>query len=125
MTALRQTTGALGEATAANHLLGLGWAIVERNARTRYGEIDLIGLDRGALVFVEVKALRGGGAAAASRALESIGPRKRLQVRRLARAWISERRTGRAYSSIRFDAIGVAVSPPGRAAAIEHVRAAF
>ncbi|MDQ4106622.1 MAG: YraN family protein [Actinomycetota bacterium] len=31
-----------GEALALEHLLGKGYSLVERNYRTRYGEIDLI-----------------------------------------------------------------------------------
>jgi putative endonuclease len=121
----RRSTGRGGERAAAEHFRRSGWCLIARNARTRHGEIDLIGLDREALVFVEVKALRGSDAAAAARALEAIGPRKRLQVRRLARAWLAEHGRAQRYREIRFDAVGVALGPSGRACAIAHVPAAF
>jgi putative endonuclease len=119
----RRGLGNAGEDAAAAHLAEVGLGIVERNARTRYGEIDIVALGGGSLVFVEVKALRGRGSAVALRALDSIGPRKRVQVRRLARAWLAERPSPGRYSYIRFDAVGVAVAPG--AIHIEHVEAAF
>ncbi|HEV2220209.1 MAG TPA: YraN family protein, partial [Casimicrobiaceae bacterium] len=48
-------TGARAEALAARYLAAQGLAIVARNFRTRFGEIDLIARDRGVLVFVEVR----------------------------------------------------------------------
>ena len=52
----KQITGKHGEDLAADTLLGLGYAILARRYRTRYGEIDIIARDRDVLVFVEVKA---------------------------------------------------------------------
>ncbi len=124
MTDARRGTGRAGEDAAAGWLARNGIAVLERNARTRYGELDIVAVDGETLVFVEVKALRGRGAERAERALEAIGPRKRLQVRRLARAWLAERpRPPSPYAEIRFDAIGVALGPRG--AEIVHIPAAF
>ena len=120
----RPQTGALGELAAHQWLRRAGWRLLERNARTRYGELDIVARDRSTLVFVEVKARRGSSRQEALLALESIGPKKRLQIRRLARAWLAELGdTG--YSEIRFDAIGVAVGSGGETAALEHLSAAF
>jgi len=44
-----------GENLAAQYLEGQGIEILERNYRTDYGEIDLIGLDKEELVFFEIK----------------------------------------------------------------------
>jgi putative endonuclease len=52
----RQRIGRWGEDLAATHLAGRGWQILERNARTPYGEIDLVARAADMLVFVEVKA---------------------------------------------------------------------
>ncbi|HKJ35085.1 MAG TPA: YraN family protein [Solirubrobacterales bacterium] len=121
----RRRTGASGERAAAEYLAGRGLALVERNARTRFGELDLICAGGGALVFVEVKTLVGRGEQDAERALDSIGPRKRLQVRRLARAWLAERRSRPGYEEVRFDAVGVSVAASGRVNGLVHVPAAF
>lgn len=51
----RKRIGSEGEERAARHLEKQGYRILERNYRAPYGEIDLIALDRGELVFVEVK----------------------------------------------------------------------
>ena len=55
MSLLRKLLGRTGEDLAAKHLAGRGYAILERNYRAPYGEIDLIALDGGTVVFVEVK----------------------------------------------------------------------
>ena len=50
-----QKMGKEGEDVAARYLSSLGFTILERNYKCRYGEIDIIALDRGILCFVEVK----------------------------------------------------------------------
>jgi len=51
-----QKIGRWGEAAAAEFLLARGYAILERNARTPLGEIDIVACREGITVFVEVKA---------------------------------------------------------------------
>ena len=92
MTVARQRTGALAEELVARHLLAAGWEIVERNARTRYGELDIVARDGRALVFLEVKAGRAGAAFGPERPILAVDARKQRQVRRLATAWMAERR---------------------------------
>jgi putative endonuclease len=126
MTKARLTTGRRAEELVAAGLAAAGWELLERNARTRYGELDVVALDGTSLVFVEVKAGVAGAAFGPLRPIESIGPRKQLQVRRLATAWIAERRgTGclPRVESIRFDAIGVTFGP--HRPQVEHIRSAF
>ena len=55
MSLLRKILGRSGEDRAANYLADRGYTILERNYEASYGEIDLIALDRGTVVFVEVK----------------------------------------------------------------------
>lgn len=63
--------------------------MVERNARTRYGEIDIICHDGRGFVFVEVKARR---VSSFVPAVEAVGPRKLDRLTRLAEAWLALRR---------------------------------
>ena len=73
----RASDGSAAEAIAARHLSERGLAIVERNARSRFGEIDVVARDGDTLVFVEVRLRRSdryGGAAA------SITPAKRAKL---------------------------------------------
>ncbi len=51
----RQVIGAWGEDQAAEYLIKQGLTILERNYRTREGEVDLIARDGDTLIFVEVK----------------------------------------------------------------------
>ena len=53
----RRALGRRGEEIAARHLERLGWRIVERNYRSREGELDLIAARGGTLAFCEVKTL--------------------------------------------------------------------
>jgi putative endonuclease len=120
----RRARGAAGEQAAAEMLTGLGYQIVERNFRTRYGELDVVAIDGDCLVFCEVRARVGRPGRGVDAALESIGPNKRLQLRKMAKEWfrahahLGTRRT-------RFDAVAVALAANGRALAIRHVRDAF
>lgn len=59
MKAFNKVTGKIGEDLAEKLLQEKGYAIIKRNFRTRYGEIDLICKEGDTLVFVEVKTKRG------------------------------------------------------------------
>jgi putative endonuclease len=128
MTVTRLRTGRLAEARAAEHLASLGYEILARNARTKYGELDLVVLDRSALVFVEVKAMRAGSKVGPERPVLWVTPRKQLQVRRLAAAWMADRRKAGStprYAQIRFDAVGVLLDRADVVLEIEHIAGAF
>ena len=125
MTVARRRTGQIAEDLVASRLAAAGWEIVERNARTRYGELDVIAMDGTTLVFVEVKAAREGTQFGPERPILSIGPQKQRRVRRLATAWMSERRDLPRYDEIRFDAVGVTLDRAGRPVEIEHIEGAF
>jgi len=51
----KQTLGKRGESLAAQFLTRKGYKIIDRNFHARYGEIDIVCLKDGILVFVEVK----------------------------------------------------------------------
>jgi putative endonuclease len=125
MTERRLSLGRQAEEWVAERLQARGWEIVDRNARTRYGELDIVALDGRTLVFVEVKAGRAGSAFGPERPVHAVGPRKQRQVRRLAAAWMSSHRDGPRYKEIRFDAIGVTCNRAGRAIAVDHIKNAF
>jgi putative endonuclease len=122
----RRQLGQLGEQLAADHLEARGLQIVERNFRTRYGELDLIAADDASLVFCEVKARIVRGDPGPLGPFASIGPRKRRQVRLMARLWLAARSDRRSRpAELRFDAIGVTLDPSGRLVGIEHLEGAF
>jgi putative endonuclease len=125
----RRTLGAAGERLAALHLEARGFEIVDRNFRTRHGELDLVASDARFLVFCEVKTRIGRAAPGPLGPLASIGVRKRRQVRAMAREWLGAHNPARRDSGsppeIRFDAIGLTLDHEGRLLALEHLEAAF
>jgi putative endonuclease len=112
----------------ADDLERRGMRVVARNERTSSvrGEIDLIALDGGALVFVEVKARRAGASVGPERPVMAVGHRKRQKLRSLALAWLRDHDGSvPPHSSLRFDVVGLRVDTRGRAVEWEHVRGAF
>lgn len=124
MTVARQSTGRAAEDLVAARLRAAGWRVVERNARTRHGEIDIVGLEGRCLVFVEVKAGRAGALAGPERPALAVGPQKRRRLRRLAAAWLARGAVPR-HAEIRFDVVGVLYGRDGGLLDVEHLRAAF
>jgi putative endonuclease len=119
----RRRLGAAGEQLAAEHLERRGFTILERNFRTRWGELDIVAFDGTTLVFCEVKSRRECGAGVD--ALASMHNRKRSQVRKLAGRWLVERAQRPRACELRFDAIGVTFDRLGRFVALEHLEGAF
>ena len=120
---VRHQLGKIGEGVAVEHLERRGLRILERNYRTRWGELDIVALDRQTLVFCEVKARRS--QARDRTPLEAVHPTKRAQVRRMAASWLAERKQRPYVPEMRFDAIGVTFDASGRLAGVEHLEGAF
>jgi putative endonuclease len=119
----RHRLGALGERLATDHLIRRGYTILERNYRTRWGELDIVAYDGRTLAFCEVKTRRLGFRGGTP--FEAIHPRKRAQVRRMVRSWLHDRPERPRAPEIRCDAIGVTVDGSGRLVALEHLEGAF
>jgi len=84
--------------------------VLDRNWRSREGEIDLVVVDpQGGLRFVEVRTRTGTGFGTPA---ESVTPAKRARVRTVARAWLAEHRRG--WPRIEFDVVGVDLSDASR-----------
>jgi putative endonuclease len=119
----RQSLGRLGEQLAAEHLARLGFQVLERNFRTRWGELDIVAFDGRTLAFCEVKTRRT--SASAITPFDSVTARKRRQVRKLARAWLAARGSHRFAAALRFDAIGVMLDRSGHLVSLDHLEGAF
>lgn len=110
--------GARAEALAARKLEAEGFRILERNVRTRHGELDLVALEGEVLVFVEVRSTRTqdfGGP------LVTVDHGKQRRVIRAAREYLLGH-PALAERAMRFDVVGVSYEP---ALEIAHVRDAF
>ncbi|MDR1205572.1 MAG: YraN family protein [Peptococcaceae bacterium] len=112
--------GALAEEAAAKYLAGEGCRIVERNFRTRLGEIDLIAEKEGVLVFVEVRSRRE-----ASRGLpqETVNQRKRQKIRRVATQYL--KRHFDMERLCRFDVVGILLGNRDQVQSVEWIQDAF
>jgi putative endonuclease len=115
----QRSIGESGEDIAAAYLQGLGFRILTRNYRKRFGEIDIVAEEGDALVFVEVKTRTS---TAFGSPLEAVDIRKQRRMARAALDYLGSRKQhGR---SARFDVVAVSLRSNGPAR-IEHVRNAF
>ena len=122
----RRRLGALGERLAAEHLEARGFTILDRNFRTRRGELDLVAGDARHLVFCEVKTRVFAGEPGPFGPLVAVGPDKRRRVRAMAREWLAGRSMGSAPAAeLRFDAIGISLDRSGRLVTLDHLEGAF
>ena len=95
--------GKRGEDQACRYIEEMGGRIVERNYRTRMGEIDIVAEDRGILCFVEVKYRKDRSAGYPA---EAVDARKQYIISRVSdhyrmRRHLSEDR------SFRFDVLSI------------------
>lgn len=97
--------GRRGEEVAIQYLLSRDYKIIERNFRTRFGEIDIIAKEKNELVFIEVKTRSSGQY---GEPCEAVDDRKIKHILRVAEYYIYIKRVRNIY--IRFDVIEVKVS---------------
>lgn len=92
--------GIIGEQVAVEYLSKSGYKILERNFATKMGEIDIIALKDGVIIFIEVKSRNyfshGSG-------LESVTPDKIYKLVRTADTYLVLHRM--ANADCRFDII--------------------
>lgn len=111
--------GCDGERVAARFLKRAGCKVIGRNLRLAGGEADIVVLDKGEVVFVEVKTRRS---ATCGTPEDAIGDRKRRALTRLAAAFVQQRRYRNAMW--RIDVIAI-VWPEGETPQITHYKHAI
>lgn len=113
--------GQVGEEAAEELLRKKGYQILERNFRTKFGEIDIIAKEKrkGATlpitVFVEVKTKSG---EEFGEPWEMVDERKIERVRRMAELYLMKKRLGEV--ACRIDVVGVWLDIEGEVEKIEH-----
>jgi putative endonuclease len=118
-----KSSGRRGEDLAAAHFERLGYRVLARNHRTRWGELDLVLADdaNSVIVFAEVKTRRLG----TGDPFDNLHSGKRSQVRTMAAAWLNEVRARPWAAELRFDAVGVTLDSRGELVRLDHLENAF
>jgi len=115
--------GKKGESDAVTALEAAGMNIIARNYRSKYGEVDIIAMDKEILVFAEVKAWSAYGF---DNLHHGINIKKQQKIIKTAKYFLFENRE---YNNmtIRFDVIFVNPKAPNGsyAPAITHLASAF
>ena len=104
----RQALGAAAEDAALAHLRAAGLHLLERNARFKVGELDLVMREGDTLVFVEVRLRRHAGF---GDGFDSVDARKRARLARAAQLWLL-RHPALADAPCRFDVVSVGTGGP-------------
>jgi len=116
----RRWFGTRSERAAARFLKRLGYRILARNYTCAHGELDLVALDRGCIVFVEVRSTE---LSEAARPAESVNLPKQQRLTNLALHFLQQHRLlGR---SARFDVLAVSWPANQREPDVVHHANAF
>ncbi|WP_131738007.1 YraN family protein [Actinomadura roseirufa] len=107
--------GRRGEEAAAAYLSRLGWTILDRNWRSRDGELDIVAHDGREHIVCEVKTR---SSARFGDPLDAITPAKAARLRRLAWQWAAARGVG--GTSVRVDVLGLVADGDGFS--VDHLR---
>jgi putative endonuclease len=94
--------GKIGEDFAVRRLRKKGYRLIERNYRTRFGEIDIIAQHQKTIVFIEVKtrSSRKFGPPQAA-----VTPGKQRKLSKVALAYLQA--TGQLEAKARFDVVAI------------------
>ena len=111
-------TGTRGERIAEQYLLAKGFSILYRNWRTAHKEVDLIALDKGLLVFLEIKTR---SSLLFGFPEESVTEAKQGHLRFAAEAFLEQFPE---HKTARFDIISI-VLKDGVVADLRHIQDAF
>lgn len=112
--------GALGEKLAAEYLKKNHYKILQKNYKSKLGEIDIIAQSGDTVVFAEVKTR---SADPFLRGQYAVDKRKQFHILRTAAYWLEEKSS---TLQPRFDVIEVEVDrASGKLIGVNHIKAAF
>ncbi len=116
--------GNLGEDYACEVLAALGYELLERNFRSRFGEIDIIAKKDGFLCFIEVKT-RGENAMGRPAAAVTVSKQRKILKTSEYYITLHQREIQRQDLQPRFDCIEVFADAAGEPTAYEFIKNAF
>jgi putative endonuclease len=108
MSRARVTLGEIGENLACDELVRRGYDILARRYRRRGGEIDVIAMHAGTVVFVEVKTRVG---AAFGTGADAVTWTKRRRILNLAAEFMARERLS--HRPCRFDVVSIDIAREG------------
>jgi len=111
----QQEIGNFGEKIAADYLIEKGYLLLDRNYHTRYGELDLVMLEDGIVVFVEVKTRTS---ETFGHPEESITPSKLEHLQNAGLLWLQAH--PESSDDWRIDAISILMHRNGNIQDIKH-----
>jgi len=106
MTDKRLKLGREGEEAAVAYLKKKGYRILEKNFRSKLGEVDIITEKRGTIVFIEVKARADHQY---GHPFNAITPAKQRKIIQVAQTYLAKHRL--MENSARFDVVGLTLDP--------------
>jgi putative endonuclease len=116
----KKEIGKIGEEIASKHIIDRGYVVLERNYRTRYGELDIIAKENNYLVFIEVKARKG---TEFGYPREAVDWYKQSRIKNIASLYIAKKKLHN--SKIRFDVVEVVLDEKNRAKSVVIIKNAF
>lgn len=112
--------GNTGELIAVEHLNSIGYKVIDRNFRSRFGEIDIIARDEKYIVFVEVKTRY---TSIYGSPCEAVNYNKIVKLNKTAEYYILKNKLSKNY--FRFDVIEVFIDYNDNSHAVKLIRNAF
>lgn len=117
---MKKRIGLIGEKLAEKYIRDKGYRILERNYRTRLGELDLIAYRENIIIFIEVKTRTSNSFGTPS---QSINRKKQKTIKNLSQQYILGKKLNKGPFVYRFDVIEVFLL--GKKYKINHIEAAF
>lgn len=96
-----------------------GYKIIERNFRTRFGEIDIVCWERKTLVFVEVKTKIGHDFGEPE---EMVNKRKLSQVKKMGEVYLQDKGLD---CLCRVDVVAIVLTREGEIEKLEHYQGVY
>jgi putative endonuclease len=112
--------GKLGEDIASKHILNNGYTLLERNFRSKNGEIDIIAKDGKFLVFIEVKTRKG---IKFGYPREAVDWFKQNKIKSIAGLYLAKKKLW--DSNIRFDVVEILLGEFDEVMSVSLIKNAF
>lgn len=113
-------TGKIGEDIAGRYLASNGYNILQRNYRTKYGEIDIIAKEGDYIVFIEVKTRRSQNFGYPREAVDKY---KQSRIRNIASLYMAAKKLR--DKKVRFDVVEVVLNENNNIKSILIIKNAF